>query len=294
MTTLKYPYLRLHFLVLLWAFTAILGLLISLSYIEVVFYRTLFSALALAVIIAAGRSSFAVPPRAALQLLLTGVIIALHWMLFFGAARYANASVSLIGLSTTTLWTSFLEPAAYRRRISMVQVLFGLAVIGGLYIIYKDDFAYGTGLLMSLGSALMAAVFSVLNHRFVRRFAPLQISFYEMLGAWLGTLPFLWLLAAPGQQALHLPGLSDTGYLLILALVCTVYAYTESTRLLRQLSAFASNLVINLEPVYGIVLALLFFGERERMNAGFYLGASAIMIAVLAYPVVKRRFNLGA
>ncbi len=284
-------YFKLHFLVILWGFTAILGLLIKLSFIEVVFYRTLFSFLALVVVLQAGKVGFALPPREMAKLVLTGMIIALHWLLFFGAARYANASVSLIGLSTTTLWTAFLEPLVHKRRISIVEMFFGLAVIGGLYIIYHDAFAYGLGLLMSLGSALLAAVFSVLNFGFVRRHNPVRITFYEMIGAWLGTLPFLWLLAEPGQDLLRLPSLADAGYLLILALVCTVYANSEATRLLRQFSAFASNLVINMEPVYGILLALLVFGRSEKMNAGFYIGAAAIITVVFLYPVVLRKFR---
>ncbi len=284
-------YFKLHFLVILWGFTAILGLLIKLSFIEVVFYRTLFSFLALVVVLQVGKVGFALPPREIAKLVLTGMIIALHWLLFFGAARYANASVSLIGLSTTTLWTAFLEPLVHKRRISIVELFFGLAVIGGLYIIYSDAFTYGLGLLMSLGSALLAAVFSVLNFGFVRRHSPVSITFYEMIGAWLGTLPFLWLLAEPGQDLLRLPSLADAGYLLILALVCTVYANSEATRLLRQFSAFASNLVINMEPVYGILLALLIFGRSEKMNASFYIGAAVIITVVFLYPVVLRKFR---
>ncbi len=284
-------YFKLHFLVILWGFTAILGLLIKLSFIEVVFYRTLFSFLALAVILQVSKRGFVLPPREVGKLVLTGMIIAVHWLLFFGAARYANASVSLIGLSTTTLWTALLEPIVYKRRTSIVELFFGLAVIGGLYIIYSDEFVYGLGLLMSLGSAVLAAIFSVLNFGFVRRHSPVSITFYEMVGAWLGTLPFLWLLAEPGRGILHLPSPADTGYLLILALVCTVYANSEATKLLRQFSAFASNLVINMEPVYGILLALLIFGKSERMNASFYLGAAAIITVVFLYPLVLRKFR---
>ena len=288
---LNRDYLKLHFLVVLWGFTAILGLLIKLSFIEVVFYRTLIASIALGVVVKMTEAAFKLPGREIIKLLLTGGIIAIHWLLFFGAARYSNASVSLIGLSTATFWTSLIEPIRYKRRISFVEIIFGLVVIAGLYIIYMDDFEYGIGLFMSLGSALLGAIFTVLNHGFVRKHHPVTITFYEMTGAWLVTIPFLWILASPDMPILSLPSISDLGYLLILALVCTVYANIELARLLKIFSAYACNLVINLEPVYGILLALLFFGQSEKMNAGFYVGAMAIIGAIFLYPWVIRRLE---
>jgi len=284
-------YFKLHFLVVLWGFTAIIGLVIKLSFIEVVFYRTLFSFIALAIILQISRIGFYIHPREGLKLLLTGVAISFHWLLFFGAARYSNASVSLIGLSTTALWTSFLEPLVHKRKISVIEIIFGLAVIAGLYIIYYDDFTYGLGLLMSLGSALFAAIFTVLNYGFVRKNDSIKITFYEMVGAWLTTIPFLWILKDRSMNLLSMPTWSDTGYLLILALVCTVYANSVAIKLLKEFSAFSSNLVINMEPVYGIVLALLIFGESERMNTSFYLGALSIIAAVFMYPIILRKFK---
>ena len=282
-------YFKLHFIVILWGFTAIIGLLISLNFIELVFYRTLLATLALAIIIAIRGKGFKLQRSEVVKLLLTGVTIAIHWLLFFGAARYSNASVSLIGLSTTTLWTSLIEPTVYKRKISIVEVIFAFLVILGLYIIYKDEFTYGLGLAMSVGAAILAAVFTVLNHKFVRKHHHSSIVFYEMLGAWLTTIPFLWLLGSPDTPVLSLPTLSDFGYLLILALVCTVYANAEATKLLKKFSAFASNLVITMEPVYGILLALIFFGDAEKMNLSFYLGTLVIIVSVIYYPLLLQR-----
>ena len=284
-------YFKLHFLVVLWGFTAILGLLIKLSFIEVVFYRTLFSFLALAIILQISRVGFFIHPKEIFKLLLTGMVISFHWLLFFGAARYSNASVSLIGLSTTALWTSLLEPLVHKRKISVIEIFFGLAVIAGLYIIYNDDFTYGIGLLMSIGSALFAAIFTVMNYGFIRKYNAVSITFYEMVGAWLTTIPLLWILREDSMSVLSLPSWSDTGYLLILALVCTVYANTVATKLLKEFTAFSSNLIINMEPVYGILLALLIFGDSERMNTSFYLGALSIIVAVFIYPLVLKKFQ---
>jgi len=282
-------YVKLHFIVVLWGFTAILGLLIELSFVELVLYRTFLSLLALIPILIVSKVGFSIHPREAMKLILTGVVISIHWLLFFGAARYSNASVSLIGLSTVTFWTSFLEPLIHKRKISWIEILFGLSVAGALFIIYGDDFSYGLGLAMSLISAFLAAYFSVLNFGFVRRHSPETITFYEMLGAGIGTIPFLWILAAPDQNLLTLPSWSDLGYLFILAIICTVYANIESIRLLRQFSAFASNLVINLEPIYGILLALFFFGNSEKMDLNFYVGAGVLTFVVFLYPMVLKR-----
>lgn len=282
-------YFKLHFVVILWGFTAILGLLIKLSFIELVFYRTLFATLTLALIITVRKEGFNIQRKEIIKLVLTGVTIAIHWLLFFGAARYSNASVSLIGLSTTTLWTSFIEPTVYKRKISFVEVIFAVVVILGLYIIYKDEFSYGLGLLMSVGAAFLAAIFTVLNHKFVRKHHHSTIVFYEMLGAWVATIPFLWLMRNPDTPVLALPSLSDLGYLLILAIVCTVYANAEATKLLKKFSAFASNLVITMEPVYGIMLALVIFGDTERMKLSFYLGTLIIITAVILHPLILKR-----
>lgn len=282
-------YFKLHFIVILWGFTAIIGLLITLNFNELVFYRTLLATITLAIIIALRKEGFKLGRKEIVKLILTGVTIAIHWLLFFGAARYSNASVSLIGLSTTTLWTAFIEPAVYKRKISYLEVFFALVVILGLYIIYKDEFSYGLGLAMSIGAALLAALFTVLNHKFVRKHHHSSIVFYEMLGAWIATIPFLWLMRDGNDPILTWPSIADLGYLLILAIVCTVYANAEATKLLKKFSAFASNLVITMEPVYGILLALVFFGESEKMNLSFYLGTLVIITAVIIYPVLLKR-----
>lgn len=287
------PYLHLHFLVFLWGFTAILGLLIKLSFPEVVFYRTLISFLAFIPVLYFAKVSFKVEPRIVIKLLLTGVVISFHWLLFFGAARYANASVSLIGLATTSLWTALLEPMARKRRISKLEVLFGVVIIIGIYIIYIDDFTYGVGLAMSIASAFFAALFTVANSLFVKKHNPLQITFYETGGAFLGSIPFvIWYLNSSGNS-LAIPSSIDCGYLLILALVCTVYANAAWVNILKNISAFAGNLVINLEPIYGILLALLILGETEKMNPGFYWGGVVIIATIFAYPIISKRFRGG-
>ncbi len=287
------PYLHLHFLVFLWGFTAILGLLIKLSFPEVVFYRTLISFIAFIPVLFIFKVPFKVEPKVVFKFLLTGVIISFHWLLFFGAARYANASVSLIGLATTSLWTALLEPLARKQRISKLELLFGVIIILGIYVIYIDDFSYEVGLIMSIASAFFAALFTVANSLFVKQHNPLQITFYETGGAFLGTIPFvLWHLQSNGTN-LTMPNPKDLGYLLILALVCTVYANAAWVYILKKVSAFAGNLVINLEPIYGILLALLIFGQTEKMNPSFYWGGVIIILTIFVYPIMSKRFRGG-
>lgn len=292
-------YLHLHFLVLIWGFTAILGLLLEpLSAPALVAWRTLLAAGGLGVVLAVRGGATWVQVRRMSwterwPLLATGGIIALHWAAFFGAARLANASVCLAGMATGSLWTSLLEPLITRRRVKLIEVVLGVVVLSGLYLIFRFEFDRGAGLVMAVFSAMLAAVFTILNSRFTHRYDALVISFYEMTGAFVGSLGFLGgylaFVSAPGALNTFVPTGWQWLWIGILALVCTVYAYTAAVRLLRKFSAFAANLTVNLEPVYGIGLAFLVFGDSERMTPGFYVGTLVILVAVLAYPLLTHQ-----
>lgn len=286
-------YLHLHFLVLIWGFTAILGLLISVPALTLVVYRTLLAALGLGVLLVVQKKMVPVLSADRWKLLATGVVMALHWALFFEAARVANASVCLAGMATGSLWTSLLEPLFVRRRLRLVEVLLGLVVMAGLYLIFRFEIDRAVGLLMAVFSAMLAAVFTIINSQFTRRYPPMTITFYEMSGAFGGSLLFLGLYLATGLEktAALWPQPTDWLWIAILAFVCTVYAYSASVWLMRKFSAFAVNLTVNLEPVYGITLAWLFFGDRERMTTGFYAGTVVILIAVLVYPALQRKLD---
>lgn len=286
-------YLHLHILVLIWGFTAIIGLLVSISPLSLVLYRTLLAALGIGVLLWGRRINARLDTPSLWRILGVGSIIAFHWFLFFGAARVSNASVCLAGMSTTSLWTSLIEPIFTRKRISWLEVLLSFVVIIGLYVIFLFEFNHLFGLLMALASALLAAVFSIINGQFAHRHEPLVITFYEMLGAFLTTalfIPIFHGFISPTEPLQLVPTLSDWPLLLLLAWVCSVYAYTAALKLMRLFSIFAMNLTINLEPVYGIVLAFLFFGEKERMTSGFYGGTLLILLSVLAYPWLNNLF----
>jgi drug/metabolite transporter (DMT)-like permease len=286
-------YLQLHFIVLIWGFTAILGKLITIPALELVFYRTLLASGLLAILLYFQHKSFKLNPRDFWLIMGTGILIAAHWILFFGAAKL-NASVCLAGMTTATLWTSVIEPIFHQRKIKLFEIALGLVVIAGLYLIFRFEFNHGVALLMAIASAFLAAMFSVINSQLVMRHDHYTITFYEMLGAWFGTVLFLPIHAlylTDNQGVNFLPTNLDAFYIFILAGVCTVYAYSMGVKLMKKFTPFAVNLTVNLEPVYGIVLAFLIFGKEEQMTSGFYLGTLIILAAVLSYPYLKNYFS---
>lgn len=286
-------YFKLHFLVFLWGFTAILGKLVSIPAVEMVFYRTLLAALGMGLVILILRGSFSVSKSDLLKLLLTGAIVAAHWLTFFVSGRISNPSTSLVGFATCSLWAAFLEPIAKRNKIQGVEVGLGLVVILGLYLIFSFNFQYPMGLFLGILSGLTCAIFAVINSQLVTRVNSLTITFYEMIGACTTVViffPFYTSYFATGGQLNLAPTWSDWAWIAVLSLVCTVYAYAVAINLTKKLSVFFIQLTLNLEPVYGIILALMVFGQREVMNWNFYLGTVVILGAVIAYPFVKGRF----
>lgn len=292
-------YLKLHFIVMIWGFTAILGALISIPSVEVVFFRTLFATLILGVIFLFRKRNIQLKKADLLRIVGTGFLISAHWILFFWAARVSTISVCLAGMATCSLWTSLVEPFMNGTKVKPYEVFLGILVISGLYVIFSFEFDHAVGLLMAVASAFIAAIFTVINGRFTKRFNPYMITFYEMIGACIFAVLFMPVYAyffADGAGVQLIPTGEDVFWLLILSGFCTVYAFSVSVDLMKRLSAFAINLTVNLEPVYGIILAVLIFGEKEKMTTGFYIGTLIILISVLLYPVFnywnKRRATI--
>jgi drug/metabolite transporter (DMT)-like permease len=287
-------FLRLHFIVILLGFTGILGKLITLPAVEMVFYRTLLAFAGMAVFLLLMQRSARVAAPDLMALLFTGVIVGFHWLSFFVSARIANVSVSLVGFATASFWTALLEPLFNRRRANNFELLLGLFVLAGLALIFGSDFEYSTGMWIGILSGLSCAVFAIINARLVKRVDPFILTFYEMISATVSIALFLpiyrdyW---AEGQQLRLTPEPMDWVWILVLSWLCTVYAYSAAVELFRRISVFVFQLTLNLEPVYGILMALAVFGERERMTLGFYAGAFLIFSAVVAYPLIKGRLQ---
>lgn len=287
-------FLELHFIIFLWGFTAILGKLISIPAVELVAIRTLIAFLSLALIIKFRGGLFKIGTLPFVKIMGVGVILAAHWILFFASARVASVSICLAGLATSSLWTAILEPVFTSKKIKPHEILLALIIMVGLYVIFRFEFNHAVGIAMAVGSALCAAIFTIINSRLTKIYPPATISCYEMLGACIGTVLFF-----PVYTTFFVPtktlDFSLTGmdwvYLLLLTLVCTVYAYTAAVRLMQKISAFAMNLTVNLEPVYGIILAWIIFGAKEQMSAGFYYGALIILGSVFIYPVLDSYYQ---
>lgn len=281
-------YLHLHFLVMIWGFTAIVGLMVTISPVALVLYRTLFAAIGTGIVVLLFRKSFVVAGRDLVRILGVGFLLSAHWMLFFASARVSTASVCLAGMATTSLWTSLLEPLVNKRKISALEVGLGILAFAGLYVVFRFEFDHAFGLGLAIASAMLAASFTVANSRLVQRIDAWVITFYEMTGASLFSLLFLGISESKNWNggAPFIPARGDWVWILFLALVCTVYASTMATQLMKHFSAYLINLTINLEPVCGIALAFFIFGEKERMTQGFYMGTLLILLAVLLYPLL--------
>ena len=292
-TTVK-SYLHLHFLVLIWGFTAIVGLMVSITPVALVLYRTFFAALGLGIIILFSGKRFNATGGDLIRMLVVGFVLSSHWMLFFASARVSTASVCLAGMATTSLWTSLIEPLVNKRAVKPLEVGLGILAFAGLYVVFRFEFDHALGLGLALASALLAAIFTVANSRLVQRVDAYIITFYEMIGATIFSLLFLGISEWQGWTGNGpiWPKGQDWLWILFLAWICTVYASTMATQLMKQFSAYLINLTINLEPVYGIALAFFFLGEKERMTQGFYLGTILILLAVLLYPLLNNSFFL--
>lgn len=292
MTATFKDFAKLHFIVFLWGFTAIIGKELTLSTADVVMYRTGLAALVVALFMYFRKESLRFPTKVLVRFAFTGLVIAAHWFLFFESARIANVSVCLAGMATTTFWTSLIEPVFTRRSVNAVEVFLGLVVIAGLYVVFSFEIDNVLGLSLAILSAMLSATFSVLNAGFAKQYSEYGITLYEMLAACVFAFAFIpiykgYFLDEP--IAYDIPaGFEDWGFLILLSVVCTVYAFSASVELMKRISAFAVNLAINMEPVYGILMALLIYGESEQMSSGFYYGTLIIMAAVFSYPLIRR------
>lgn len=281
--------LILHFTVLIWGFTGVLGELISVSALHLVWYRVVIAAIALLVYFLVGKRDLVVSPRKILQFLLVGVIVGMHWVLFFHAIKISTVSVTLVTMSSVTLFTAILEPLFNRKRISKSDIAIGVVIIIGIYFIFTFEFQYFWGIVFGLIGALLASIFGILNAKMVKTTNATVITFYEMIGAILGVSIIMLLSGGFDERMLLSQG--DLFYLVLLGVLCTAVAYVLGVAVMRELSAFTVALTINLEPVYGILLALLIFGEREAMSTGFYIGAVVVLGAVFVYPYLKTRWT---
>lgn len=282
-------YIELHIAVFLFGFTAILGDLIQLPALSLVWWRVLFTSLSLLFFVNISHIFRQLPRRLLLQFMGIGVLIAIHWLSFYGAIKLANASIALICMATTSFFTALLEPLLMRQRVKWFEVGLGMLIVPGMILVVNGtDFSMFLGIGVGLAAAFLASVFGILNKKLIETTDTFSITFLELSSAWMFLsilLPFFVFNKAAVQFIP--PTWQDWGYILTLAFLCTTLAYVLSLRALRHISAFAANLTVNLEPVYGILLAWVILKEQDELSVNFYWGGLIILLAVFSYPVVK-------
>ena len=281
-------YLLLHLIVLIWGFTAILGALISLDAIPLVWYRMSLAVVFIVLYFVIKKKSFKVDGVGIGKFFLTGVVIALHWIFFFKAIKVSNVSVALVTMSTGAFFVSLIEPLFFKRRINKLEIVLGLIVILGLYIIFSFESQYRLGIFYALISSLLSAIFSVLNGLFIKKYAASTISLYQLFFGVVFITAYLFFMNGFSISFFKISKL-DWLYLLILSSFCTAYAFIASVKVMKYLSPYTVVLTLNLEPVYAILLALFIFGEKEKMNIEFYFGAFIVLFVVLVNGIIKNK-----
>jgi drug/metabolite transporter (DMT)-like permease len=287
-------YLHLHFIVFIWGFTAVLGALISIDSIPLVWWRMSMAVVLIFIYMKWKKIPFQLVGKGSLSrkriigFLIAGIVIALHWVTFFGAIKASNVSVTLAMISMGAFFTAILEPLFTSKKFVWYELIFGVVIIGALYYIFQIETKYVTGMILGLISALLSAIFSILNVKWAKEHPPSLISFYELLsGVILLSLIFVFLpvdFVRPSELTQM-----DWLWLGILASFCTAYAFIASVKVMKFLSAYTVMLTINLEPVYGIFLAFLILGDSEEMTPEFYIGAVVILVVIISNGIIKTR-----
>lgn len=283
-------YLNLHLIVFIWGFTGVLGELISIGGTDLVWYRMLLASIFLLIWLVMTKQKIGLPPKVVLQLTLVGLLIAIHWILFFTAIKVSNVSITLAMFSMGAFFAAILEPFFYNRKMLWYEVFFGLVIIGALCLILNVEFRYLAGMVLALASVFFGVIFTLLNGKLTKKHNPTVITLYEFAAGFFFVSIYL---AISGGFSEHFFKLSTNDWLLLLLLasVCTAYAFTASVEVMRRLTPYTVMLTTNLEPVYGIVMAWFLIGESERMSTPFYFGAAVIIAVVVLNGLVKQRIG---
>lgn len=280
-------YLHLHFLIFIAGFTAILGELITIGSIPLVWYRMLMAGALMFLYIKFTKLKIKVDKRTMLKFFGAGVIVALHWITFFEAIKQSNISITLAMFSTGAFFASFIEPLFYKRRIIWYEILFGIIVIIGVFLITRGELKYINGIILGIVSALLSSLFAVINGTFIKEHSATVISFYEFVSGVVFLTFFILFFQGGFDIKFFTLSAADWVFLFVLASVCTAYAFIGAVKVMKFISPYTVVLSYNLEPVYGITLALILFPETETMGPQFYYGAALVLLSVLLDGVLK-------
>lgn len=288
---MKKAVIYLHIFVFLAGFTGVLGRLISLNEGLLVWYRMGITSVSLFLLLLLQKRLIRLPRKEILQIAMVGFLVAMHWLCFFGSIKTANVSIALVCFSASSFFSAILEPIFLKRRFSLLEIVFSLVAIAGIYIIMHFDKRYTTGIIFGTIAAVLSSLFTIFNKRLVDKYPPRILTLYELGAGFFCLSLCLPLYFHLFHQSFSWPTFADWGYLLILSWACTILAFILSIIALKKLSAFTVNLSLNLEPVYGILLAFLIFHENEHLHTNFYIGFGLIMLSVLLQTItmIRRR-----
>lgn len=284
----KLALFRLHLIVFLWGFTAILGKLIHANAEILVFYRMLFAAVFLYIYIRIfKKESIKVSKKIFFQLAAIGFSMALHWYCFFYSIKISNVSIALSCLSLSTLFASIMEPIIFKRKIDISEVIMGVVIVACILLIFKTEFRFKEGIFYGVLCAIFGTVFSVFNGKMFGKTSSGNIIFYEIFSGW-SILMIIYLFTG---QIFHMNEISyrDIALICLLASVFTAFPMLESVNLMKYISPFTLILTVNLEPVYGIILAFFIFGESEHMSPVFYVASGVMILAIIANGLIKAK-----
>lgn len=284
----KLALFRLHLIVFLWGFTAILGKLIHANAEILVFYRMLFAAICLFVYIRIfKKDSIKVSKKVFFQLAAIGFSMALHWYCFFYSIKISNVSIALSCLSLSTLFASILEPLIFKRKIDVSEVVMGVVIVACILLIFKTEFQYKEGIFYGVLCAIFGTIFSVFNGKMFGKTSSGNIIFYEIFSGWFILLIFY--LFSGQIFSINEISYRDIALIGLLASVFTAFPMLESVNLMKYISPFTLILTVNLEPVYGIILAFFIFGESEHMSPIFYIASGVMILAIIANGLIKAK-----
>ena len=288
MKTVLSTQVKLHLIILLLGLTGIVGAIVTLDSVIVVWYRMVFAIIGLYLYFLYKRESLKVDKDNLLKIMGTGVLVSLHWIFFFESIKVSNVSVALACFASTSLFASILEPIFYKRKIIAYEIAFGICVIIGLYLIFKFESAYAKGIFFALLSALLDVLFVIFNGKLIKKNNAKIITFYELIGGIIFTSIYL-IFTQKINASFFTMSFLDFNCLLFLGIICTSFAFVVTTDIMREVSPYTIAISFNLDPIYSILFALLFFGKNEFMSLGFYIGTVVILSTVFANSYFKAK-----
>jgi drug/metabolite transporter (DMT)-like permease len=282
--------LHLHFIVFIWGFTAILGALITIDAMSLVWYRVLIASITIFIYLKFKKNPFSETLSDYIKFFIGGTIVALHWSTFFYAIKISNISTTLITLSSSAVFLVLLQPLFEKKKISFTELFLSVITIIGFVIIFRAEDMYVNGIIFGLISALLLALFSMYNNKLIQNYKATKIAFYELFAAFI-FLTIVLFFNGDFNSSYFVLNKSDWLYITILATLCTAYPFVVATNLLRKMGPFTIILTNNLEPVYGILLAVFIFGDKEKMSLQFYIGALLIIFSIFFNAMIKNKLR---